>query len=54
MKRFQDLAMLGLSLFCGYAGTAFLVFAWRHPWMTDTQRLLHAWDALCFNQLPMP
>jgi hypothetical protein len=28
-----------------------LVFAFRHPWATDTQRLRYSWEALTFQRV---
>ena len=33
-----------------YAGVAGMVYRLRHPWMTETQILLHAWDALTWQR----
>jgi hypothetical protein len=33
---------------------AHAVFAFRHPWATDTQRFLHTFDALLFRQVRRP
>jgi hypothetical protein len=31
-----------------------LVFTFRHPWLTDTQRIFHIWDAMTFQRLSEP
>jgi hypothetical protein len=33
---------------------AHAVFAFRHPWATDTQRFLHTFDALLFRSVEPP
>lgn len=32
-----------------YATVAAVVFAWRHPELTDTQRFFLLWDAMCWR-----
>ncbi len=39
-------------LILAYIAVAYSVFAFRHPGMTDTQRLLHTWDAFRFRTIP--
>jgi hypothetical protein len=34
-----------------YVATASLVFAARHPWATDMERLIHMNDALLFKKV---
>jgi len=35
-----------------YVGVSCAVFAFRHPWLTQTQRTLHIGDALAWRTLP--
>lgn len=32
-----------------YFFVAQMIFAYRHPWYTEIERLLHTWDALCLR-----
>jgi hypothetical protein len=35
-----------------YLIVASVVFRFRHPWMTDTERIVHTIDALTFRSVP--
>lgn len=39
-------------LMIAYLGLAHTVFGFRHPWMSDVERFLHTWDAMCFRTIP--
>ena len=39
-------------LFCLWYGIGVTVFALRHPWATDTERLLHPHAVLTFEKVP--
>ena len=49
----RALAVMAVTGFV-YAMTAGVTFALRHPWMTDTQRMLHTWEALTFRTVEVP
>lgn len=52
MKRDRPwLIAIGVLLIL-YLGIASAVFAFRHPWATETERFLHTWDAICFRHVP--
>lgn len=51
MKRRWRIATWLAVFVAAYVSTASIVFAFRHPDMTDTQRLLCLWDAMCWRQL---
>jgi len=34
-----------------YVAVSLCAFAYRHPWMTDTQRHLHLFDALAWRTI---
>lgn len=34
-----------------YVGTAWSVFLFRHPDMTDRRAMFHFWDAMCWRQV---
>lgn len=42
-------ALRAVILVAVYIGTAFIVYGFRHPEMTDTQRLLDFWNVLCWR-----
>lgn len=37
-----------------WMGIGVVVMAFRHPWMTDTQRVLHMREALLFQKVERP
>ena len=48
-RRLLVVAGYAVALWAVLAG---VVFAFRHPWATDTQRLTHIVDALLFRSVP--
>jgi hypothetical protein len=53
MKRFlQKITPPLLILFFAWWAIASLVFAFRHPWMTETERFVYAIRALTFDTVP--
>lgn len=48
MRRLATLLVLG-AVACLAAGH--VVFAFRHPCATDTQRLLYSWEAITFQRV---
>ena len=52
MNRLRTTLAWAFFVFCVWAFVGDLVFAFRHPWMTDTQRAFHLWDVLTFQQVP--
>lgn len=49
MKRRTLIALWVFAVLTAYFLIAFIVFGFRHPWMTDTQRLLFTHRALMFD-----
>jgi hypothetical protein len=49
MKHFRFVI---ICILVAWLVVAEIVFAVRHPWATDTERLIHIWDALTFKKLP--
>jgi hypothetical protein len=40
------------AVFAAYFTIAITVFGFRHPWATDTERLIYTWEALTFQRVP--
>jgi hypothetical protein len=53
MSEFSDkLRLFFVAVFLAFltwAAIAFFIYRFRHPEMTETQLLLHFWDALMFR-----
>lgn len=49
MKRRGKLYLWGFAVVAGYITVSLLVWALRHPEMTETQRLLHFLDAMLWR-----
>ena len=43
-----------LVLLFAWAALGDLVFSFRHPWLTDSQRMFHLWDAMTFQRISEP
>lgn len=50
--RGDDIVLLLIALGVVYVGLACAVFAFRHPWMTQTERILHLPTAVRFGTVP--
>ena len=53
----QEIKEMGCTLFgvvLLWVIVSNMVFAFRHPWATDTQRFLHLWDAMTFQEIKQP
>lgn len=50
-QRLAENFVLILLVFVAYALIAQIVFSFRHPWMTDTERLLNFHKALLFQRV---
>ena len=48
----DNVVLTVLTLIVAWFLVAEIVFAFRHPWATDTQRLVHTPDALLFRKIP--
>lgn len=42
--------VFGVAIF--YYVYAQTVFAFNHPWMTETERFVYSWEALTFQTVP--
>lgn len=51
LKPRSRIARMAVLLLIGWWIIALVVFAFRHPWMTSTQRTLHLWSALTFSEV---
>lgn len=52
-KAIAETAMVGLGVACvAWVIIATITFGFRHPWATDTERLIHIFDALAFRKVP--
>lgn len=47
----HGIILAALALFACYLGAAMIRFAYVHPWMTDTQRSIHLFDALAWRTI---
>lgn len=50
-KLFKEFIIWCFFIFFFYLSIASVVFAIRHPWATDMERLIHIGDALMFNKI---
>lgn len=48
LKRLSQLVIVFCII---WLAAGHLVFAFRHPWATDTQRLRYSWEALTFQRV---
>lgn len=48
------MAIIAIIVAAVYINVSFIVFAFRHSWMTKTERLLHIGDALTFSTVTKP
>lgn len=52
-KALAETAIVSLGLACvAWVIIAIITFGFRHPWATDTERLIHIFDALAFRKVP--
>lgn len=51
LSRRQHVILAAIAAWAIYGAVACCVFAYRHPWMTDTQRSLHILDALLWRRV---
>ena len=50
-NKFWEFLPATVVIFFVYLLISNLVFAFRHPWATDIERLIHIGDALMFNKI---
>lgn len=53
-SRLRAIVATVLVLLFAWAAIGDLVFSFRHPWLTDIQRMFHLWDAMTFQRLSQP
>lgn len=47
----EDIKIVVLMALMAWMVVASSVFAFRHPWATDTERFLYMWQALTFQKV---
>lgn len=52
--RLRVIIATAMMLLFLWAAIGDLVFAFRHPWLTDAQRMFHLWDAMTFQRISEP
>jgi len=50
-ETFKTILAIVLLLCALYAPVAYIVFGFRHPWATDTERFLYTYEALTFQKV---
>ena len=51
MKRIKEYLVYSLVAFVLWVFISQVVFGLRHPWITDTERMLHFVDAMAFSSV---